>query len=168
MGDGAAPHDHKNIFERGQIPGKGDDSIGPSEQTVRFDKSVFQRLYSRGKTKSLEEIVDQSVDKSPKVDENDIDHRQGRSNFKGRNVETVSGNGRTSDDILNEIVNFGLDQSRFLFDVQEKRIYDNGLSVKKNDPAHFVGVFNRQSQRAKDLSKYGYATLQASTLLSKQ
>jgi hypothetical protein len=33
--------------------------------------------------------------------------------------------------------------------VQEKRIYDHGLSVKKSDPAHFVGVFNRQSQRAK-------------------
>ena len=162
-----------NTVEQNQSPGNGDDRDGDQEspQKLEFDKSVFAGLYSRGKTKSVEEIVDHSVDQSPKDDENLIEHRQGRSNVfrKGRQDEvTPAASGRTSEDILNEIVNFGLDQSKFLFDVQEKRIYDNGLSVKKSDPAHFVGVFNRQSQRAKDLSRYGYATLQASSLLSKQ
>ena len=138
-----------------------------------FDKSVFEKLYSQSKTKSVEEIVDRSVDQSSTDDENIVDQvRSGRSNFKSRENDAEPdldpASGRTSEEILNEIVNFGLDQSRYLFDVQEKRIYDNGLSLKKSDPGHFVGVFNKQSQRAKDLSKYGYATLQASSLLSKQ
>jgi hypothetical protein len=66
------------------------------------------------------------------------------------------------------VVSFGLNQSRYLFEVHEKWLYDNGLAVKKSDPAHFVAAFNRQSQRAKELSKYGYASLQASSLLTKQ
>ena len=133
---------------------------------TKFDKSIFERLHNQSKIKSDDEIVDQSSADHLSTDENVVDHRQGRSNFKSRNVEPSSG--RTSEDILNEIANFGLDQSRYLFDVQEKRIYDNGLTLKKSDPGHFVGVFNKQTQRAKELSKYGYATLQASSLLSKQ
>jgi len=144
-----------------------------SDNKPAFDKSVFEKLYSQSKTKSVEEIVDQSVNQESTDDENIVDQvRRGRSHFKSRSndnePELDPASGRTSEEILNEIVNFGLDQSRYLFDVQEKRIYDNGLSLKKSDPGHFVGVFNKQSQRAKDLSKYGYATLQASSLLSKQ
>ena len=138
-----------------------------------FDKSIFERLHSQSRVKSSEEIVDRSVNPNPEQDNlvkqddlNKLDEeRKGRAKVF-RDVDPSQG--RTSEDILNEIVNFGLDQSRYLFDVQEKRIYDKGLSLKKSDPGHFVGVFNKQSQRAKDLSKYGYATLQASSLLSKQ
>jgi hypothetical protein len=55
-----------------------------------------------------------------------------------------------------------------LFDVVEKRIYENGQNLKKSDPAHFVAVFNKQTAKSKELSKYGYATLEASALLTRQ
>ena len=155
----------RKIVNRGSLLRTSEFRSENETTSTKFDKSIFERLYSQSKTKSADEIVDQSVDQSSD-DENIVDHRQGRSNFKSRNVEPSSG--RTSEEILNEIANFGLDQSRYLFDVQEKRIYDSGLSLKKSDPGHFVAVFNKQSQRAKELSKYGYATLQASSLLSKQ
>ena len=140
---------------------------------IRFDKSIFVRLHNQSKIKSSEEIVNRSVNPNPEQDnlvrqdnqENQDEKRKGRANvFRG--IDLLQG--RTSEDILNEIVNFGLEQSQHLFDVQEKRIYDKGLSLKKSDPGHFVGVYNKQSQRAKDLSKYAYATLHASSLLSKQ
>ena len=75
---------------------------------------------------------------------------------------------KTSEQILNDIVNYGLDQSRYLYEVQERNIYNEGVALKKSNPAHFVGVFNKQKPRAKELSKYGYATLQASSLLTRE
>ena len=62
----------------------------------------------------------------------------------------------------------GLEQSRHLHEVKEKEIYDSGITLKKSDPAHFVAVFNKQTPKAKELSRYGYATLEASRLLTKQ
>ena len=51
---------------------------------------------------------------------------------------------------------------------KEKALYDRGIKLSKSAPAHFVSVFNKQKKRAKNLSKYAYATLHASSLLSKQ
>ena len=67
-----------------------------------------------------------------------------------------------------DIVNYGLDRTRYLVDILEKKIYEQGQALSKADPAHFVGVFNKQTTKAKELSKYGYATLEASSLLTKQ
>ncbi len=75
---------------------------------------------------------------------------------------------KSSEEILNDIVNYGLDQSTYLYEVQERQIYDRGVALKKSNPAHFLGVFNKQEPRAKELSKYGYATLEASSLLTRQ
>lgn len=75
---------------------------------------------------------------------------------------------KTSQEILNDIVNYGLDRTRYLVDVLERKIYEQGLALNKTDPAHFVAVFNKQTPKAKELSKYGYATLEASSLLTKQ
>ena len=75
---------------------------------------------------------------------------------------------RTSEELLNDIVSYGLEQSRQLYEVKEREIYESGITLKKSDPAHFVAVFNKQSARAKELSRYGYATLEASSLLTKQ
>jgi len=75
---------------------------------------------------------------------------------------------KSSQEILNDIVNYGLDRTRYLVDILERKIYDEGQSLSKSDPAHFVAVFNKQTQKAKELSKYGYATLEASSLLTKQ
>jgi hypothetical protein len=77
---------------------------------LAFDKSIFERLHSQGKTKSPEEIVDQSVDRSTSDAENVVDHRQGRAQFKATGRSGPPAAGRTSEEILNEIVNFGLDQ----------------------------------------------------------
>ena len=75
---------------------------------------------------------------------------------------------RNSHEILNDIVNYGLDRTRYLVDVLERKIYENGLNLQKSDPAHFLGVFNKQTDKSKNLSRYGYATLEASTLLTRQ
>jgi hypothetical protein len=34
----------------------------------------------------------------------------------------------------------------------------------QDDPAHFLGVFSRQSPEAKELSKYAYASIQGTML----
>ena len=75
---------------------------------------------------------------------------------------------KNSQEILNDIVNYGLDRTRYLVDVLEKKIYENGLNLQKSDPAHFLGVFNKQTDKSKNLSRYGYATLEASALLTRQ
>ena len=77
-------------------------------------------------------------------------------------------NPEEAEELLNEIVNFGLDQSNRLENVRERELYEEGVSLKKSNPAHFVGVFNKQKDRAKELSKFGYASLQASSLLARQ
>ena len=80
----------------------------------------------------------------------------------------TNNNDKSSHEILNDIVNYGLDKTRYLTDVLERKIYDKGLNLQKTDPAHFVAVFNKQKPKSKELAKYGYATLEASSLLTKQ
>jgi len=89
-------------------------------------------------------------------------------NRSSRKFEKFKSSARTSEELLNDITTFGLERSRYLYEIKEKRIYDNGIRLKKTDPAHFVAVFNKQTPRAKELSRYGYATLEASSLLTKQ
>ena len=118
-----------------------------------------------------------------------------------------------------DVIKYGLDQSQYLIEVQEKDLYDKvkkdtvlkffilflcrnaqnkfiyltqkpsvivtvgekchksraivcflpkGLTLEKSNPAHYVSVFNKQTKRSKDLAKFAYATLHASSLLSKQ
>ena len=85
-----------------------------------------------------------------------------------RKYESFKSSARTSEELLNDITSYGLERSRYLYEIKEKRIYEKGISLKKSDPAHFVAVFNKQTPRAKELSRYGYATLEASSLLTKQ
>ena len=86
----------------------------------------------------------------------------------GRSEAGFKTSARTSEELLNDIVTFGLEQSRHLHEVKEREIYESGITLKKSDPAHFVAVFNKQTPRAKELSRYGYATLEASRLLTRQ
>ena len=53
-------------------------------------------------------------------------------------------------------------------EVQERELYEKGITLDKSQPGHFVSVFNKQHKMSKQLSTYAYATLQASSLLSKQ
>ena len=86
----------------------------------------------------------------------------------GRSGAGFKTSARTSEELLNDIVTFGLEKSRHLHEVKEREIYESGITLKKSDPAHFVAVFNKQTPRAKELSRYGYATLEASRLLTRQ
>ena len=70
--------------------------------------------------------------------------------------------------LLNRIVDYGLEQSKFLKDVQERELFDEGLKLDKTNPAHFVGVFNKEKPRARELSEFAYASLEASSLLARQ
>ncbi len=70
--------------------------------------------------------------------------------------------------LLNEIVRYGLHRSQELSDVEERELYERGVKLTKANPAHFVGIFNKQKDRGRELAKYAYAALEASSLLAKQ
>ena len=71
-------------------------------------------------------------------------------------------------ELLENVIEFGLNRSSHLVTVQEKELYDKGITLDKSQPGHFVSVFNKQQKKSKMLSQFAYATLQASRLLSKQ
>ena len=70
--------------------------------------------------------------------------------------------------LLESVIEFGLNRSSHLVHVQEKELYDRGMVLNKSQPGHFVSVFNKQDKKSKRMSTFAYATLQASSLLSKQ
>ena len=70
--------------------------------------------------------------------------------------------------LLENVIEFGLNRSSHLVQVQEKELYDKGMVLSKSQPGHFVSVFNKQDKKSKRMSTFAYATLQASSLLSKQ
>jgi len=71
-------------------------------------------------------------------------------------------------ELLENVIEFGLNRSTHLVEVQEKELFNKGMTLDKSQPGHFVSVFNKQHKKSKMLSTYAYATLQASSLLSKQ
>jgi hypothetical protein len=73
-----------------------------------------------------------------------------------------------AEQLLREIVRFGIDESDYLTNVKERHLYEEGVALKKTDPAHFVAVFNKQKKPSKEISKYAYASLHASSLLARQ
>ena len=77
-------------------------------------------------------------------------------------------NNEDAEELLNEIIKYGLDQSDILERVHEKKLYESGIRLNKTNPAHFVAVFNKQKERTKLLSHFGYASLEASSLLARQ
>lgn len=54
--------------------------------------------------------------------------------------------------------------------MRERELYESGARLSKTQPAHFVGVFNRQKggNRGRELARFGYASLEASKLLARQ
>ncbi|TRY75389.1 hypothetical protein TCAL_06346 [Tigriopus californicus] len=88
------------------------------------------------------------------------------SSVNSSNENTVDS--KQAAQILNDIVSFGIDQSDRLENVREKQLFEQGVTLKKSNPAHFVGIFNKQKPKARELSSIGYASLQASSLLARQ
>ncbi|XP_037082057.1 peroxidase-like [Pollicipes pollicipes] len=62
----------------------------------------------------------------------------------------------------------GLNHTQYLYDVLEPDIYRTGLSLSPDEPGSYLAAFNRQRPKAKDLAKYGYASLHTSRLISKR
>lgn len=88
------------------------------------------------------------------------------ANSSDSNTNTVDS--KQAEQILNDIVSFGIDQSDRLENVRERQLFEQGVTLKKSNPAHFVGIFNKQKPKARELSSIGYASLQASSLLARQ
>ncbi|CAG0892265.1 unnamed protein product [Cyprideis torosa] len=70
--------------------------------------------------------------------------------------------------ILNGIVEYGENQTNYLYDVLEPRLYHKGLVLDKRSPGYFGAAFNKQLPHAKELARYGYILLHASGRLRQQ
>jgi len=70
--------------------------------------------------------------------------------------------------LLRDIVKRGIDASEELSEVEEKKLYERGVRLNKANPGYFVGIFNRQKERGREISKFAYASLEASNLLAQQ
>ncbi len=73
-----------------------------------------------------------------------------------------------AEELLRQVVAYGIGRSKELTDVEERNLYEQGVRLDKTNPAHFVGIFNKQKQRGKELADYAYAALETSTLLARQ
>ena len=73
-------------------------------------------------------------------------------------------------ELLENVIEFGLNQSQYLQEIQERDLWTKGasflsqpsslyinwiggVSLSKRQPAHFVSVFNKQQKEAKMLSR---------------
>ena len=70
--------------------------------------------------------------------------------------------------ILDEILTHSVNESNYLLDVREKDLFDAGVHLTKQDPAHFHGVLTKQLPKSKELSRFGFASQKASSMLAKQ
>ncbi|XP_044731431.1 uncharacterized protein LOC123294462 [Chrysoperla carnea] len=69
---------------------------------------------------------------------------------------------------IEDAAEYGLQRMHYLFDDIEPKLYKKGLWLEKDNPAHFVASFNAQQEKAKQLAKFGYASLEATTKLALQ
>ncbi|CAL4065298.1 unnamed protein product, partial [Meganyctiphanes norvegica] len=77
-------------------------------------------------------------------------------------------NARSGAMILDTVTKYGQNESDFLFNVKEPRIYKKGYSLSHGHPGLFLAAFNKQKSKTKDLARFGYASLKATEKLSKQ
>ncbi|XP_032664992.1 uncharacterized protein LOC116841308 isoform X2 [Odontomachus brunneus] len=77
-------------------------------------------------------------------------------------------NWQVGEDDLMEAANFGLQAMHNLYYVQEPKLYSMGLYLKRDEPARYVAAFNDQSEEARNLARFGYATLQGTAMYLKK
>ncbi|XP_057323935.1 chorion peroxidase-like [Microplitis mediator] len=63
---------------------------------------------------------------------------------------------------LEEAEDFGLQAMNSLFEIEEKKIFEQGLFLNSDHPAHYVATFNYQTDEAKGFSRVAYAALKGS------
>ncbi|XP_020294336.1 uncharacterized protein LOC109859976 isoform X2 [Pseudomyrmex gracilis] len=68
------------------------------------------------------------------------------------------------EDYLMEAANYGLQAMHNLYYIQEPKLYSMGLYLESDNPARYVAAFNEQSEEAKALARFGYATLQGTAM----
>jgi len=69
---------------------------------------------------------------------------------------------------ISRAVESGLSEATELFESIEPQLYKRNIRLTGNHPAVFLAAINRQSPRAKELSRYAYAALKATTFLKDQ
>ncbi|XP_015123563.1 chorion peroxidase [Diachasma alloeum] len=63
---------------------------------------------------------------------------------------------------------FGIKAMNQLYDIEEPKLFSNGVFLADEHPARYVAAFNRQSEEAKDLAKVAYAALKGSGKLAEK
>ncbi|XP_034944630.1 chorion peroxidase-like [Chelonus insularis] len=100
-------------------------------------------------------------------DQNHVIHKKSQVEFTNNNI---TNNIHAQDNIdfneFDEATNFGLRAMYELFEVEERKLYELGLTLEPDHPAQYVAAFNHQSDEAKNLSKIAYAALKGSKELS--
>ncbi|KAG8042227.1 hypothetical protein G9C98_000218 [Cotesia typhae] len=61
-----------------------------------------------------------------------------------------------------EAEDYGLQAMNILFDIEEQKIFEKGLFLNSNHPAHYVAAFNYQTDEAKSFARVAYAALKGS------
>ncbi|XP_066966449.1 peroxidase-like [Macrobrachium rosenbergii] len=70
--------------------------------------------------------------------------------------------------ILSHVAEHGINETLYLTNVKEPKLFNEGYHLKKGHPGLYLAAFNKQKKKSKDLASFGYASLKASELLSKQ
>ncbi|XP_063981549.1 chorion peroxidase-like isoform X2 [Diachasmimorpha longicaudata] len=63
---------------------------------------------------------------------------------------------------------FGIKAMNQLYDIEEPKLFSNGVFLADEHPARYVAAFNRQSEEAKDLARVAYAALKGSGKLAEK
>ncbi|XP_076048302.1 peroxidasin homolog [Oratosquilla oratoria] len=94
--------------------------------------------------------------------------REGRSGGHPVPLQFSQTGGEAGKRILTHVTQFGLNQTDYLINVKEPRLFQEGIRLSRGHPGLFLAAFNQQKKKTKDLAKFGYASLRASDLLSRQ
>ena len=56
-------------------------------------------------------------------------------------------------ELLENVIEVGLNRSRYLVEVKEKELFEKGIILDKSQPGHFVSVFNKQQKKSQNVVK---------------
>ncbi|CAL8111500.1 unnamed protein product [Orchesella dallaii] len=159
-------------------------SLGIGEETVT--NNVSSRLSSGAPGKKEEEKEEVKTQyESQHSHHHDLknshdDHDQ--SHHQGRNYYSESTTSSREDEspshsfpfpiyyaaYIANAVESGVREANNLYETIEPDLYKKDLVIKYDHPAFYLAAINRQSPKAKELAKYAYATLKATSVLKEQ
>ncbi|KAF7989755.1 hypothetical protein HCN44_008429 [Aphidius gifuensis] len=92
-------------------------------------------------------------------------HSKQKEITKNDTIGIDSLNIESTDKYLYEAEEYGIKEMNKFYNVEEPKLFSNGLFLTDEHPAKYVAAFNRQSDEAKNLSKLAYAVLKSSKKL---